>query len=281
MKMAFKFSVGAAAFLMLLAASAVAFAQNPVVLIVSQAENEDAKKSFVDLSPYLEPAIREAGKYDSIVYKSTLPAVIAALQQKTLTREDLMEPLSRDAARKVARVVGALYLLNVSATNTKEGVAAKADMDYLVGQSTWSTILNARFSPPKPSQGNRPSLLEGIHGHVAAIMDRLNTAGVGSGPGTSHTEESGRGTPFSTSDKTDKSDKTSTKPNTKPDTKAVKPGKGPKNDKTIPSGPGAAKINELPTPPIPVPQNNVPNTNIAQPPVNAVPIRHASSISTY
>src|SRR5258708_1730974 len=130
MRTASKFALNAAALFLLMALSVGAFAQrNPVVLIVSQAENEDAKKSFVDLSPYLDPAFREAGRFDPVVYKSTLPAVIAALQDKTLTREDLVEPLSHDASHKVARVVGALYVLTVSAANTKEGVAAKANMD--------------------------------------------------------------------------------------------------------------------------------------------------------
>jgi Flp pilus assembly protein TadD len=289
MKTASGFALRAAALLLFLTVSVGAFAQrNPIVLIVSQPENnEDAKKSFVDLAPYLDPAIREAGKFDSIVYKSTLPAVTAAVQDKTLTLADLIEPLTPDAAHKVARVVGALYVLNVSATYTKEGVAAKADVDYLVGQNTWGTILNARFSPPKPSQGNRPSLLEGIHGHVANIIDRLNTAGVVSAPGTPHTEESGRGTPFGQPDK----------PVVKPDTKAVKTDKNTRADKnaktdkntkanqaaktdnTAPPGTGAAKTTEPTLPPVP---DVKPNTNtVVQPPVNATPIRHPSFISTY
>jgi tetratricopeptide (TPR) repeat protein len=145
----------------------------PKILIVSLTDGKAEKSQHVDLTPHLEPRIRQDGRFAPVVLNAASPAIAAALKDSTLVPRDLAEPLSRESARKAAGVVGASYILYVSAQNLKEGLAAQAELESQASQTAWNTSFSEKLTPPRPA-GKKPSLLEGVYSHVGAILNRLN-----------------------------------------------------------------------------------------------------------
>jgi Flp pilus assembly protein TadD len=163
--------------------SAAAQQRNPLLLIISQPESKADKAdaaSFVNLAPHLEAPLKETGRYDVAIYRSNHPLVEEGLKSKALVPMDLIDPTSVESSHKIAKAIGAHYILKVSALYTKSGVTAKADMEYLVGQNSWSTVLTDRMDAPKASQGKKSTLLEAVHIHVETLVKHINAVATGS-----------------------------------------------------------------------------------------------------
>src|SRR5262249_20279224 len=119
--------------------------------------------------------LKETGKYLPIVFKPTLEALHTPEAGRFLTPMDLVEPTSRESARKIARFLKADFLLFVSARMTKNGVAGNAEMEKLVGPSSWGGVFAEQLDAYR-GKGKQPSALEGILVHVATIMQKLTNA---------------------------------------------------------------------------------------------------------
>jgi tetratricopeptide (TPR) repeat protein len=148
----------------------------PALLIVSQPAADIPKSEpFVDFSFHIDRELKESGKYTSIIFKTNLPALHTTEAGKALTPMDLVEPTSKESARKIARFLGANFILHVTGRFTKNGVAGYAEMEKLVGQNSWGVVFAEQLDAYR-GKGKQPSPLEGILVHVANLMQKLTNA---------------------------------------------------------------------------------------------------------
>src|SRR5258706_13505442 len=98
----------------------------PSVLVVAHPTTRADKAPFVDLTSYVGQAMADSGKYDPIVFRPTMQIVKDARAAGSLTESDLTMPLTKDSSRKIARALGAGFILRLTAANTKEGLAGQA-----------------------------------------------------------------------------------------------------------------------------------------------------------
>jgi len=145
------------------------------ILIVSHRADGTPKGSFINLGPHIEPAMREAGKLDPLVFRADLPALRALVDAKTLSESDLKLPLSRTAAHKIAQALGARYIVTVSASATKEGISANAETEANLTLDQWTTLSNDRMVPGK-MKGRQLSLLESVHALVSGLVEKVQGA---------------------------------------------------------------------------------------------------------
>jgi hypothetical protein len=146
-------------------------------MLLSQPAAGTAKEQFVDLAPHLQPALQETGKYTIVVYHRSISALQEAVKAGKLKAMDLEPPVGRDAAHRIASVLGTGGILHISATNTKDGVTGAAELEVLVGQNTWNQVYIDQIAAAKQG-GKRVSLLEGIHGIVDRVVQKMTTANV-------------------------------------------------------------------------------------------------------
>ncbi len=147
----------------------------PLLMVVSQPGPTDRRAEFVDMGYFLARSVQEAGRYTVVLYSPEEARVKAALEAGRLTRDDVAAYLSDAAARKVAEAIGAVYLVQVTASRTREGIGAQAGMHVRIGNSAWSTFFNAALVPYK-SRDRKSQLLEAIHAHVGALVPRIMAA---------------------------------------------------------------------------------------------------------
>ncbi len=154
-----------------------AAAQTPTpIAIFSQADPKAGQgEAFVDLSPYVARELRENGRFDPIIYRSNLTAIRDAVNARTLTPSDVTEPIRKEAAQRIARVLGTTHLLIITGRLTKDGVAGSAEMDQLVGQQNWTMLFSEGLGAYR-GKGKKPSVLEGMLAHAATIVQRLTGA---------------------------------------------------------------------------------------------------------
>jgi len=148
---------------------------NGSILVVCQKAEGADKATYVNLSPHIESALREAGKYDAIVYRADLPAIKDLIAGGTIQESDLTPPLSKTIIHKMAVGLGVRYVLTVSANSTKDGIVAQADTEAIIGQGTWSTLATEKILPAKP-RGKPLGLLESVHVVVAGLMEKVDSA---------------------------------------------------------------------------------------------------------
>jgi len=148
--------------------------QAPRLLIVSQPRGLDGKTDFVDMGYFLARAVKDLGRYDVCLYKPTEAVVTDAIKSGRLEAGDAGSYLGQEAARKVAEAIGAVYIVQVSAARSRQGIGATAEMRVrLAGK--WSTIFSTTLAPFK-SRSRRSELLDAIHAHVTALTPRIGSA---------------------------------------------------------------------------------------------------------
>jgi tetratricopeptide (TPR) repeat protein len=157
----------------LLALALPAAAEDPAVLVVSQPSPGTAKGAFIDMGFYVARALE--GRMRAIVFRPTLPEVRAALDAHKLAIGEVTPPLAPAAARKVAAALGATYVLQIGAASTKLGVSTEAQMETMAAAGQWITVFQMTQQPYK-GRGKRPSLLEAINVHVAALTQRIKAS---------------------------------------------------------------------------------------------------------
>lgn len=162
-------------FLLLAAMSIPSLSQDSgSILVISQLAEKGDKSAYIDLAPHLEPALRESGKLDAIVFRPNLPGIKAMVEAKEIDEKDLKLPLTKAATHRIAKALGARYILTVSAQSTKEGIAANTETEGNIGLDQWSTLANERILPAK-MKGKTLSLLESVHVIVNGLVDKVKT----------------------------------------------------------------------------------------------------------
>lgn len=142
------------------------------LLIISDKSGTGGKGSPLDLAPYVERKIREAGAYEVIIFKPDSPEVRAALDTKKLTAMDIAQPATKDARRKIAAALNATHILTLSGRFEPEGVTGEAEMEALSGPNTWTTALNYHMDPYR-GKTKKPSVLAGIMAFADGLSARL------------------------------------------------------------------------------------------------------------
>ncbi len=145
------------------------------ILIISQRAEGTDKNTYIDLSPHLEPALREAGKYEAVVFRADMPAIRELVTSKVLDESDLKIPLSKATAHKLAKGLGVRYILTISANSTKDGIVASADTETAIGLDQWSTLSTEKIFPAR-MKGKQLSLLESVHVVIAGLVEKVDSA---------------------------------------------------------------------------------------------------------
>ena len=130
----------------------------PLLLLVVQrpqgtpARPNDANAS---LSLMLRSTLRESRRYQVVLYSADHPSIRRALLEHAIAATDLVEPIKPEAMQKLAQILGARYILMVSAALDKVGMKTDTrlmqDMGPDMGQETWITprsepiIVDAQF----------------------------------------------------------------------------------------------------------------------------------------
>ena len=149
--------------------------EKPLLRVVSQPSIADRRAEFVDMGYFLARAVQENGRYDVVVYSPDDSRIKAAVEAGRLTRDAAAEYLSEASARMVAKAIGAVYIVEVTASRTREGIGARSAMHVRVGNSAWSTFFTSTLKPYKP-HNRKSQLLEAIHAHVGALVPRIMAA---------------------------------------------------------------------------------------------------------
>lgn len=155
-----------------LAPSGVLAQAPPTILVISQRASGTDKAAYLNIAPHLEPALKEAGKLDVLVFKPDLPGLKALVASKQIDAKDLTVPLSKTAAHRVARALGAQYILTVSARSTKDGIEAQTETEANLALDQWSTLSSEKVLPAHV-KGRQPSLLESVHAFVANLVQKV------------------------------------------------------------------------------------------------------------
>lgn len=214
-----------------------ASAQGGTLLLVSQPNEKTDKSNYLDLVPHIEPALRETNKFDILVYRPDLPAVRAAVADKTLTEKDTALPLSKEMRHKIGLLTGARYIFTVSAQTSKEGILSDGELESLIGTSQWSTILADHITPAKLSGNRKIGLLESVHLLVSGYSDHIVRAAGNMGP-----VNVGPTAPFPNEPKTNNPDTS-----VKPDKTVKNTGRNAATTKT-PNGANANPVGSNPLP---------------------------------
>ncbi|MGC8667023.1 MAG: tetratricopeptide repeat protein [Chthonomonadales bacterium] len=142
------------------------------VLIFSYPAKGIPAREFVDFAPFVARSLQDDASYAPKIFRPKDPQVQAALSRGELTPADLAEPFAPSIRRKIGRAVGADFVLTLSGSYTKAGVAAEAQMERLVGQREWSVVFVQKLAPYR-AKGSKPSLLEGINAQTALIVQQI------------------------------------------------------------------------------------------------------------
>ncbi len=146
--------------------------QPPTVLIFSSPAKGTPAKEFVDFAPFVARALQEDGSFAPRIFLAKDADIQAALSRGEITGADLADPVNPQARRKIGRAIGADYILNLSGSYTKSGVAADAQMERLVGQREWTVVFVQKLAPYH-GKGPKTSLLEGINAQTALIVQQI------------------------------------------------------------------------------------------------------------
>lgn len=154
-----------------------------------------ASKPGEDPDRALFEAVRErlvrSNRFRVLTYSPGHPLVKRALTERTLSAAELAsEPLPIETRHRVARLLGATYILAITASRTVAGLQTEAHCEEATGQQDWRTLFMGQNTVSV--QAGRKRLKPGEQVRVAAdeILTRL---GLPSGLQT--TRETGAGRP--------------------------------------------------------------------------------------
>ncbi len=146
----------------------------PRLMIVSQPRGLEGRSDFVDMGFFLARAAKELNRYDVVLYSPKADAISNAVKANRLEPGTASAYLGEEAMRKVAEAIGAVYIVRVSATRTRQGIGAVADMLMRTG-SRWTNVFSTTLAPYK-GRNRKSELLDAIHAHVAAILPGIASA---------------------------------------------------------------------------------------------------------
>ncbi|HZT42736.1 MAG TPA: tetratricopeptide repeat protein [Chthonomonadaceae bacterium] len=89
----------------------------------------------------LREALRASQQFEILLYSPTQPLIKRALLEHAISAADLMEPLQSEPLQRLARVIGARYVLTVRPSLTKEGMKTDVQLQEATGPQTWRTPL--------------------------------------------------------------------------------------------------------------------------------------------
>ncbi len=148
------------------------------LLVVSQYDKSIPTASVVDVTPFIGVPIRETGKFEPVVYRPDDVVFKNAVTAGRLAAADLTDLPDRECTHRIAKAVGAIYVLHVTTENAKDGIRGKVDVEYLIGQNSWNTVMTDKIDTAPASGSRKVSLLESIHLAVDAIAKRVATVSV-------------------------------------------------------------------------------------------------------
>ncbi|MCL5283994.1 MAG: tetratricopeptide repeat protein [Armatimonadetes bacterium] len=151
----------------------------PTLLIISsRSQSKYSKLSplkkgtyLLDLSVYIDRAVRAAGSAVPIIYSSDSPVIKQALSSGKLATSDLVEPITTMAAERIGHIMGVSGVVIANAKYANAQVDASYELLLPVGQQDWRTAFYTHFSSPKDN--NKHTLLSNIHLAVNSLMDQL------------------------------------------------------------------------------------------------------------
>jgi len=123
---------------------------------------------------FLARAVKDLNRYDVVLYSPNAEAVAEAVRARRLEPNEATAYLGDEAMRKVAEAIGAVYIVRISGTRTKEGIGAVADMFVRMG-NRWSNVFSKTLSPFK-TKTKKTELLDAIHAHVGAFVPSIASA---------------------------------------------------------------------------------------------------------
>lgn len=184
-----------------LPSAAAAAGDRDLIMILSQAPKGKTGAGFIDLGPFLKNSFDSIGRYRTVLFSLSDPAVSAAVDSGKLTSAELMPPISFDTAHKVAVAIGARGMLVATGQRTKDGVAVNAQLDLLIGVAKWTTVF-CLSQPPYHTKDKKAALLESIHAQVAIITEKV-TGSWPALPANDASTESNAASNIATAPKTD------------------------------------------------------------------------------
>ena len=128
-----------------------------LLLVVQRPQGVPARQNDINasLSLMLRSTLRESRRYQVILYSADHPRIRRALLEHAIAATDLVEPIKPEAMQKLAQLLGARYVLMVSAALDKVGLKTDTrlmqDMGQDMDQETWITprsepiIVDAQF----------------------------------------------------------------------------------------------------------------------------------------
>ncbi len=151
----------------------------PALLIISsRSQSKYSKLSppkkgtyLLDLSVYIDRAVRTSGYAVPIIYSSDMPEIKQALSSGKLTTSDLVEPITAAAAERIGHIMGVSGVVIANAKYVDAQVIASYELLLPVGQHDWRTAFYTHFSSPKDNK--KHTLLSNIHLAVNSLMDQL------------------------------------------------------------------------------------------------------------
>lgn len=120
--------------------------ERPLLLLVpphptpnsATVRRDDPETTLVET---LRTALRASKQYDVLLYSPTQPLIRRALLEHAVSAADLAEPLQTEPLQRLARVIGARYLLVIHPAFTKEGMKTEVQLQEVIGPQTWRTPL--------------------------------------------------------------------------------------------------------------------------------------------
>ncbi len=155
-------------------ASAGQTASEKTVRILIYFPAPDAKKSARELDPnaavkiLLKQRLRESGRFEPLSYSISEAPIQKSLSEHTLSSGDLIEPISPDALKRIAEVLGASRLMIASAHREAEAFVTDVQLLERYGSGDWQVRSLEQIKTPLVLEQ------EGENGKI--VRRRLRTA---------------------------------------------------------------------------------------------------------
>lgn len=154
----------------------------PMLLLMAPQPDSRSRDQQVNqnLQSVLRNALRASNRFQLFPFSPTQPVIKRAVLEHLIAVADLNEPVSQQAARRIARAIGARFLLTVSARREAENLTADARFEETLGQQDWRILFEEQLTLEGSMGKKRLKPLEVINMAVDAICGRM---GVSSGLG--------------------------------------------------------------------------------------------------
>lgn len=148
----------------------------PTLLFVLQrASDAPARKNDPNtvLLTTLRDVLRSSGKFQVLTYSPTQPLIKRAVLDHAVAAADLIEPIKQATLERLARAIGARYILTFSATVDRTSMQTDSRFEQSAGQQEWRTLFAEKIPIEMTVGRRRLNTNELVSLTVDAIADRI------------------------------------------------------------------------------------------------------------